>query len=261
MDSSTSKSIKGRKLDLENQSLNTGLAFGNDHAALENNSEPQQDPGAVFEPSAQLEEQNIEQVVQEIDLQDMHRSSEYFTQNKDRPMVQLINLDLNFAKIGTVMMMLRTLISPFVTRDPDNHAVNSNNGWGLFDDALHKIRQVCQYSIPARPDHIARNPDDIGSDTVHNLEAVALGRRVYNLNAFLSPWLTLLKTFAPSSDSKILGLATRMTNSADQIIGKITNLFWNVRRVSMGLIPYDGGMKTEALAEKQNSVRDLMGYN
>lgn len=175
-------------------------------------------------------------------------------------MVQLVNLDLNFAKIGTTMMFLRMFLGHFMPNNEKTPGDQPKNSISFIDDMMLKVRQLCQYSIHARPNHIARNPDDIGSDTVHNLEANALGKKVYNYNAFLAPWLGVLKLFFPHSDDKIIGIPSRMLHSLDQVMGKVTNIFWNVRRVSMGLIPYDGGLKTKALTEKQNAIRDLVSY-
>lgn len=186
--------------------------------------------------------------------------TEYFKQNINRPMIQLVNLDLNFAKIGTFMSLARILISPFMPTANAHGGDFLKTAWSFVDDMMLKIRQVCQYSIHARPTHLSRPPDDISSDSVHNFEAVALGRRVYNLNAFVAPWLAPLKMFFPHSDHSIVGIPSRMMHSLDQVIGKITNLFWNVRRVSKALVPYDGGVTTEALVEKQNAVRDLVSY-
>ncbi len=200
----------------------------------------QQDSGSDFRPRSEV--------------------TEYFKQNINRPMIQLVNLDLNFAKIGTFMSLGRILISPFMPEANAHGGDFLKTAWSFVDDMMLKIRQVCQYSIHARPTHLSRPPDDISSDSVHNFEAVALGRRVYNLNAFIAPWLAPLKMFFPHSDHSIVGIPSRMMHSLDQVIGKITNLFWNVRRVSKALVPYDGGITTEALVEKQNAVRDLVSY-
>ena len=99
--------------------------------------------------------------------------TEYFKQNINRPMIQLVNLDLNFAKIGTFMSLARILISPFMPTANAHGGDFLKTAWSFVDDMMLKIRQVCQYSIHARPTHLSRPPDDISSDSVHNFEAVA----------------------------------------------------------------------------------------
>ena len=180
-------------------------------------------------------------------------------ENNDRPAVQLIGLDLNFARIGTVSMLAKFFLSFFAKPDDDNE-FNPKTKLSTIDEALLKIRQLCQYSIHARPEHGARPPDDISSDTVHNLQAATLGKLVYNLNAFIAPWISFFKNSLWYSQGKILGLPARMLDSFDKVVGKLTNIFWNSRRFSMSLVPYDGGMKTEKLAEKQNIVRDFVNF-
>lgn len=214
-----------------------------------------------IETAAQNQHTNEEDI--EDKTQDSRSSlklSHYFEQNASRPLVQIVNLDYNFAKFGTMMMIGRFLLSPFL---PDNKTYQGDqpkNLLSFLDDSMLKLRQVCQYSIHARPSHISRPPDDIGADTIHNLEAAALGRRVYNLNAFLAPWLAPLKLFFPHSENAVIGIPGRLLHSFDEIIGKTTNLFWNIRRISKGLVPYDGGMSTEALSDKQKDIRKLISY-
>lgn len=137
---------------------------------------------------------------------------------------------------------------------------NPKSGLGFLDDLLKKIRQVSQYSIHAQPGHGLRKPDDISSDAVHNLEAAALGRTVYKLNAFISPWLSVARPFLPGRALPLLGVATRLLDFTDNAIGKLTNMFWNIRRVSKGLVPYDGGISSDALTEKQSEVREMFSH-
>ena len=180
-------------------------------------------------------------------------------EKKDPPMIQRINLDLSFARIGSVMMFAKILLSKFIS---DEDAANPSKVTVLkfLDDAFKKIRQVAQYSIHAQPGLGQREPDDIASDLVHNLEAAALGKSVYRLNAFLAPWLSVAKVFFPYNEKLGFGLMSRAVEFTDNAIGKVTNIFWNLRRITKGLIPYDGGLTTEKLIAKQSEVRQLMSY-
>ena len=264
---------KGKILDLDNTSPNIGLAQQIDDANFDreldlefasakqvNTNEPSPenpglDLGAIHE-------------AQEIDAENKPVSSkqysEYYQQHYDKPLVKLINLDLSYARVGVVMMFGRLLMSmlpnSFRKKQSTEDYKEYKEPFNCFYDLLLKLRQVCQYSIHARPSHIARNPDDISADAVHNLEAVALGRRVYRFNAFIAPWLAPLKLFFPDSDNSIIGAPSRLLHCLDQVIGKVTNLFWNIRRISMALLPYSGGVTSDALAEEQNEVKEIVGY-
>ncbi len=163
--------------------------------------------------------------------------------------------------MGTLMMAGKFLLSFFLDDKVQKDQESAPRTFMVFlDDFMLKIRQVCQYSIHARPSHISRQPDDISSDAVHNLEAAALGKKVYNFNAFLAPWLAPIKAFFPHGSNPFTGIPSRLLHSLDAVIGKLTNIFWNIRRVSTGLVPYGGGMKTTALAKKQKDVRELVSY-
>jgi hypothetical protein len=178
------------------------------------------------------------------------------------PLVKKINLDTDLAKIGTICMLLKSLLS-FHLPDSELQDPSKISVVKILDELLRKVRQQCQYTIHARPADINRQADDIMGDRVHNLEAHALGRLVYNLNAFVGPWLTLAKIFLHNIfpyHSPILGLAPRLLDFGDNLIGKMTNIFWNLRRISKSMIAYDGGITSQALGQKQNDVRDIISF-
>lgn len=175
------------------------------------------------------------------------------------PMIQRINLDLSFARVGSIMMLAKIFLSNFIS-DEDASNPSKVTPFKFLDDAFKKIRQIAQYSIHAQPGLGQREPDDIASDLVHHLEAAALGKSVYSLNAFFAPWLSVAKVFFPYNDKLGMGLLSRAVEFTDNTIGKITNIFWNLRRITKGLIPYDGGLTTEKLTAKQSEVRQLMSY-
>ena len=181
------------------------------------------------------------------------------TLNDKVPLVKKINLDLDLAQGASFCMFLKTLIELSIPnadlQDPTKVTVAKT-----VADLLRRIRQQFQYTIHARPADINRDADDITSDRVHNLEAHALGRTVYTYNAFVAPWIGLFKTILPYDNRPILGLAGRLLDFIDNAIGKVTNMFWNLRRISKGMIAYDGGITSVALANRQSDVRDIMSY-
>jgi len=180
-------------------------------------------------------------------------------QKTHKPAIQVHQVDLAHAKVGTACMLAKIALSPFLSDEILNDPTKSTP-LKFLDDGLRKIRQESQYSIHARPGSSLQSPDDIHSDLVHNLEAAALGKSVYQLNAFLAPWLLIAKTFFPFKHNFFMGFIPRLLDFADNTIGKLTNIFWNLRRITMGLLPYDGGLSSQALLEKQNEVRDLFRY-
>lgn len=178
---------------------------------------------------------------------------------KKQSLISLISLDLAFARIGSWMMILKSALS-FLISDED---AADNRKFGFLkalDDLAFKVRQQSQYSIHAQPGLNLRKPDDIAGDIVHNMQSAKLGAAVYNYNAFTGPWIWLLKVFFPYSNNPVFGLIPRMIDFADSSIVKFTNIFWNLRRITKSLIPYDGGISSESLLNKQSEVRRLMGF-
>jgi hypothetical protein len=66
--------------------------------------------------------------------------------------------------------------------------------------------------------------------------------------------------FFPYSNSPIMGLLPRLVDSLDNGMGKLTNIFWNIRRIGKAFVAYDGGMKSSAFTEKQNEVRKVISF-
>lgn|GEM_PF-3935641 len=179
--------------------------------------------------------------------------------NNGPPLISSIGLDLAFAKIGSWMMILKSALS-FLISDADAGDNKKTSFLKVIDDLAFKVRQQCQYSIHAQPGLNLRKPDDIAGDIVHNMQSAKLGSAVYNYNAFVAPWLGALKIFFPYSNNPVFGLIPRMIDFADSSIIKLTNIFWNLRRITKSLIPYDGGISSESLSSKQSEVRRLMGF-
>lgn len=178
-----------------------------------------------------------------------------------QPFLKLINLNLSFAQIGTIAQLLRSILSGFTgstnTNDPNTTKTRSLD---IADDLLHKLRQQSQYSIHAQPVLNAQEPDDISSDLVTNMLTNKLGRNVYKFHAFIAPWIGTAKAFFPYSINPLTGLLPRLIDSADNIMGKLTNIFWNLRQISKAFVAYDGKIKSSALTDKDNKIEEVMGF-
>ena len=178
-----------------------------------------------------------------------------------QPLIKQVNLDLSFARIGTLAMFARSFLSFLSGSSRDNDPEKTQTkGLDIVDDFLHKIRQQAQYSIHAQPGGDMRMPDDIASDMVENMVAASLGSNVYRLNSFVAPWIGLFKVFFPYHDNPVWGLIPRMADFIDNTTGKLTNIFWNFRRVGKAFVAYDGGISTEAFRRKQNEVSEVISY-
>ncbi|MDA0771710.1 MAG: hypothetical protein O3C63_02075 [Cyanobacteria bacterium] len=180
---------------------------------------------------------------------------------EEQPLLKQINLDLSFARIGSLAMLTRSILSAFFNSSRENDPETSKTKTlDIVDDYLHKLRQQSQYSIHAQPGSDRRKPDDIASDGVENMVAASLGNNVYKLNAFVAPWLGLFKTFFPYNDNPVWGLIPRMVDFVDNSAGKLTNIFWNIRRIGKAFVAYDGGIDSTAFRHKQNEVREVINY-
>ncbi|MBT6843467.1 MAG: hypothetical protein HOA17_06680 [Candidatus Melainabacteria bacterium] len=180
---------------------------------------------------------------------------------EDQPLIKQIHLDLSFARIGSLAMFARSILSGLFDSSRENDPETSKTKTlDIVDDYLHKLRQQSQYSIHAQPGSDRRKPDDIASDGVENMVAASLGNNVYKVNAFVAPWLSLFKTFFPYNDNPVWGLIPRMVDFVDNSSGKLTNIFWNIRRLGKAFVAYDGGIDSTAFRHKQNEVREVINY-
>jgi hypothetical protein len=231
----------------ENNSGNAGLATKNNFFSKE------VDVKSEFKKDKSLDEN---------ELSIEFATNKNLNLNKDEKkssLISAIGLDLAFAKVGSWMMIFKSVLSFFISNETDTN-LQKLSFLKIIDDLALKIRQQCQYSIHAQPGLNLRKPDDIASDIVHNMQAAKLGTEVYNFNAFIAPWIGILKIFLPYSNNKVFGLIPRLLDFVDSSGLKITNIFWNLRRITKSLIPYDGGIRSETLLAKQSEVRKLMAY-
>lgn len=180
---------------------------------------------------------------------------------KHASLLQSVNLDLSFARIGTLAQASRVILSGLFNSHRDNYPLSSKTrAMDIVDDFLHKIRQLSQYSIHAQPGLGLRKPDDISTDMVENMVSANLGQMVYSSNAFVAPWLSIFKMFFPYSEKPFLGLIPRLVDFSDNAIFNISNLFWSFRRIAKSFVAYDGGISSEAFTQKQNEVNELITY-
>lgn len=213
---------------------------------------------------AQISQNNLEDYRQSLDSRIW--SANPFDQNqvnerKHVPLLQSVNLDLTFARIGTLAQLARVFLSGIFNSHRDNDPTSSQTRvMDIVDDFLHKIRQQSQYSIHAQPGLGLRKPDDISSDMVENLVSAKLGQAVYSSNAFIAPWLSVFKMFFPYSEKPILGLIPRLVDFTDNAVFNISNLFWSFRRIAKAFVAYDGGISSEAFIQKQNEINELVTY-
>lgn len=87
-----------------------------------------------------------------------------------------------------------------------------------------------------------------------------LGRNIYTFHAFIAPWVGVFKMFFPYSENTIRGLLPRLVDFADNAMGKLTNIFWNIRQVGKAVVAYDGTVKSNVLADKQNDVQKVVSF-
>lgn len=175
-----------------------------------------------------------------------------------KSLLKKLNLNFTFAATGTALMAFKSVISFFISNDIlyDNSKTSTLKRIGDF---AHRLREVCQYSIYAQPGENISKPDDVAMDYVDDIDSTVLGRKVYNLNAFVSPWIGVFKAFFPYSKG-LLGLPTRLAQAFDDLNSITTNTFWDFRKIVWSLVPYDGQILSKNLYEKQNQVKDISTF-
>ncbi len=188
-----------------------------------------------------------------------HKMQEALRKQGKKSLLKKSNLNFTFAATGTALMAFKSFISFFIKDDvlKDN---SKTSGLKRLGDFCHRLREVCQYSIYAQPGENISKPDDVAMDYVDDIDSTVLGRKVYNLNAFVSPWVGLFKAFFPYSTKGLLGLPTRLAQTFDDLNTITTNTFWNFRKIVWSLVPYDGPVLSKNLYEKQNHVKDIYTF-
>lgn len=218
-----------------------------DAAAMARKSELAQTPSLKKEESF-LSEEEI----------NFNKIQEALRKQGKKSLLKKSNLNFTFAATGTALMAFKSFISFFISNDilHDNSKTSALKRLGDF---AHRLREVCQYSIYAQPGENISKPDDVAMDYVDDIDSTVLGRKVYNLNAFVSPWIGVFKGFFPYSKG-LLGLPTRLAQAFDDLNTIITNTFWDFRKIVWSLVPYDGPVLSKNLYEKQNHVKDISGF-
>lgn len=223
-----------------------------EHPHADNNRPPLSDTDNGLQEEKSLRQ--FGEQIHEID-NDAHKPSSII----DQTLAKKIKLDINFAKLGSVMMGFKFLLDFFISDDEAED--KTNNGFlKSTSEFARKLRQICQYSIHARPGDGRRKADDIISDRVSNIQATFLGLQSYKYNVFAAPWLGLAKMFFPYNGAPIGGLLSRTLSFADNTIGRLTNMFWNWRRVSISGIPYHGEITSNSITDHEEKVGRLISF-
>ncbi len=108
--------------------------------------------------------------------------------------------------------------------------------------------------------------DDIPICNLHNIPAFKAGHTAYKYHAFYSIPLWFIQNFIFKGLHPLSKIPNKLIKISDRIMRSVTNIFWNLRRITLGLLPYHNsdlitnpnseGYKK--LKEKSKPIRALM---
>lgn len=184
-----------------------------------------------------------------------HKHSELlpsaYQDQQEKP--QSVKLDKDLATIGTVSGVVSLATSIW--------EAFQGEAWRDFrhpiSDFFMKIRQICQYSIHAKPSTNTQQRDDVWSDYADNKTSTELGILAYAINTFVEPWVFLVTNTLSLSKGAFSQFAKRSFESIDLVFGRLTSLYWNWRRVSKAFIPHsEGGLSSKQVTSAHKIIKN-----
>lgn len=196
-----------------------------------------------------------------------HANQELPKNYPDRSLLRESQLEYDFSLLSTLSIAAKILFTSFAgKRENDTNEQHEFNIASFVADLLKDTRQICQYSLYIRKNLETRNKD-FASDIETRIGKFAFGRTIYRLNVLLAPWLTLIRPLLHPSRSLIWGAPLRFLDFVDNSITRITNMFWQRRRILFGILPYRGFTSESELRSKQlelgafmKSILDLLPF-
>lgn len=186
------------------------------------------------------------------------------------PKISRKYLDVSFARLASSSVLLHTVlngVNEYIQKNDDGSFGNHflKRVVRTLSDLSLRARHMAQYSLHARPNQESEGieADDIYGDKTHNLHSMLLGNFVHQLNAFVSPYIGIARAFL-SPEEELRGFSKliqtpvkRILNAFDTTSQRLSSLFWNIRRITMALVPYNGGIRTDVLERRSNNIRDI----
>lgn|GEM_PF-3600538 len=168
------------------------------------------------------------------------------TKEAEPSRLEEIAKDWKYAKLSTWAMYVTTLLSWFnpnkaSSRSFEQQGIDTSPKAGLFNkiqDFFLRIRMMGQMTLHADPGNQKIIGDDIVMSNLHNITAQKFGSSAYKFHAFWSPWSWLLQHVFFTGTHSFSKPINALIKAFDRSMRLVTNMFWNLRRVTLGLVPY-----------------------
>ncbi len=149
--------------------------------------------------------------------------------------------DLSLAKLASWMQIISATLSVFNPKHnsrsyevPKFQSSSQTNLMSFFQDLFLRFRMMAQMSLHAKKGGAGIPGDDIAQCELHNISARKLGQLVYKFHAFWSVPSLLAQKIIFGTDSPF----SRALSIVDRVMRMSTNIFWNMRRITLGMLPY-----------------------
>lgn len=182
----------------------------------------------------------------EIENKDAQNETLHKAPSNDTSRLEEIAKDWKYAKLSTWMMYLATAFSCFNPNKAPSRAFENDNPdrsakaglIGRMQDFFLRLRMMGQMTLHADPGNQKLIGDDVAMSNLHNITAQKFGMSAYKFHAFWSIPSWIIQNFIFTGKHPLSVIPNMLCRSFDRIMRLSTNLFWNLRRITLGLIPY-----------------------
>ncbi len=191
-------------------------------------------------PLAITTEQTAKQ--ETINQEDLHKAP---TATSEASRLEEIAKDWKYAKLSTWSMWATTLLSWLNPNSPSRSFESENpihtkraGIIGMAQDFFLRLRMMGQMTLHADPGNTKLVGDDVAMSNLHNITAQKFGMSSYKYHAFWSLPSWLLQNFVFTGKHPLSKIPNSIIKAFDRVRRIGTNMFWNIRRITLGLLPY-----------------------
>ncbi len=174
--------------------------------------------------------------------QNLHQVPE----EKSKSRLEELKQDLQYSKLSTWMMYITTALSAIlpgnISRGFELPGLNKQNSLiAKIQDLFLRFRMMGHFTMHADTGSKSTLADDIPICNLHNIPAYKLGQASYKFHAFWSIPSWILQNFFFTGKHPLSKLPNTLLRIFDRTMRFGTNMFWNLRRITLGLLPYFNG--------------------
>jgi hypothetical protein len=162
---------------------------------------------------------------------------------KENSRLKELNKVLKYSKLSTWMMYATTFLSALL---PGNLSRNyqqdpytgKNTLIAKLQDLFLRLRFMAHFSMHSYTGSKNTLADDIPICNLHNIPAYKVGHSAYKFHAFWSLPSWIIQNFIFKGNHPLSKIPNVLLKIFDRTMRTATSMFWNLRRITLGLLPY-----------------------